>query len=98
MTLHADVLKHVISSTGTPEEAVELIQKYESIHRQVVERKQRIDVIWKRAKKETDKLMEEQLCSHEIRKTHGDPSGNGDNEEECLICREWLKKKEVRFT
>lgn len=80
------------------EKAAELIQKYESIRDRVAERKAKAEAIVKEAEKKAKALLSDPICGHEVTKTHGDPSGNGDNHEECLICGEWASEKSARFT
>lgn len=98
MTLPVEVITHAIRSTPYPERAAELIQKYESLRGRVEARKQKADAILSNAKKQVEALLKEQLCLHEVRKRHSDPSGNNDTPEECLICGELLHEKPVRFT
>lgn len=98
MGLPKEVIAHAIRSTPYPEKAAELIEKYESRREQVAARRRKAKSIMERAEKEVEAIMQMEICQHEIRKNHGDPSGNGDSEEECLICGEWLHEKPVRFT
>jgi hypothetical protein len=98
VALPKEVIAHAIRSTPSPEKAAELIEKYESRREKVAARRRKAQSIRDRAEKEIEAIMQMEICNHEIRKTHGDPSGNGDSEEECLICGEWLHEKQVRFT
>jgi len=90
MGLPLEVIAHAIRSTPCPETAADLIAKYESRREKVAARRRRAQSIRDRAEKEIEAIMQMDICQHEIRKTHGDPSGNGDSSEECLICGEWL--------
>jgi hypothetical protein len=98
MGLPSEVLAHAIRSTPYPEKAAELIQKYESIRDRVAARNAKAEAIVREAEKKAKTLLAEPLCAHEVTKTHGDPSGNGDNSEECLICGEWASERSGRFT
>tara|TARA_R110000868_G_scaffold300198_1_gene560605 strand:- start:439 stop:735 length:297 start_codon:yes stop_codon:yes gene_type:complete len=98
MGLPTEVLAFAIRSTPYPETAANLIQKFESIRNRAAERKLKAEQIRTDAEKKIKALLAEPLCAHEVTKTHGDPSGNGDNDEECLICGEWSRTKSGRFT
>lgn len=98
MGLPKEVITHAIKSSASPEQAAELIETYESRREKVAARRRKAQAIRERAAVEIQAIMEMEICQHEILKRHGDPSGNGDSEEECLICGEWLHKKTVRFT
>jgi hypothetical protein len=98
MGLALEVLTHAIKSTPRPEEAAELIRKWETIRERVAARNAKAESIVREAEKKAKTLLAEPLCAHEVTKTHGDPSGNGDNSEECLICGEWASERSGRFT
>jgi hypothetical protein len=98
MGLPKEVIAHAIRSSPSPDKAAELIEKYESRREKVAARRRRAQSIRDRAEKEIEAIMQMDICQHEIRKTHGDPSGGSDRSEECLICGEFLSEKQVRFT
>jgi hypothetical protein len=90
MGLPKEVIAHAIRSTPSPDKAAELIEKYESRREQVQARRRRAEAMRERVELEISAMMQMEICQHEVKKTHGDPSGNGDSSEECLICGEWL--------
>jgi hypothetical protein len=90
MALPKEVIAHAIRSTPCPESAAVLIAKYESRREKVQARRRRAEQMRERVELEIFAMMQVEICQHEVKKTHGDPSGNGDSSEECLICGEWL--------
>jgi hypothetical protein len=90
MGLPKEVIAHAIRSTPSPDKAAELIEKYDSRREKVQARRRRAEQMRERVELEISAMMQMEICQHEVKKTHGDPSGNGDSSEECLICGEWL--------
>jgi hypothetical protein len=90
MGLPKEVIAHAIRSAPSPDKAAELIEKYESRREKVQARRRRAEAMRERVELEISLMMQMEICQHEVKKTHGDPSGNGDSSEECLICGEWL--------
>ena len=98
MTLPAEVLVHAMQLESDPVKAAKLILKYAAKRDRVAARKAKAAAIMLAAKKQVAELMHDDICEHDVRKAHCDPSGNGDTAYECLICGEWLYEKAVRFT
>lgn len=98
MALHEETLVWVIRNWPKAEEAAKMILEIENAQRKVAERKREAESIMSLARAQVAQMMREELCSHQVRKTHADPSGNNDSCEQCLICGETLTNKTPRFT
>lgn len=99
MGLPKEVLEYAIKTTTTAETAAEQIQNYERIRYSVQERNRKILALREKTEKTIAAMLKTTLCFHDVRKTHGDPSGGSDSHEECLVCGETLyAKRGVRFT
>lgn len=99
MSLPREVLKYIMESTsGCSEKSIDLIMEYESIRQRVADRNRRVATIKREAEERITDLMNQKICKHQVTKTHGDPSGNGDTTIECLICGEFIRERSVRFT
>jgi len=90
MGLPKEVIEYAIQSTTDATAAASLICTLESRREKVQARRRRAEAMRERVEIEIAAMMQMEICQHEIRKNHRDPSGNGDSSEECLICGEWL--------
>ena len=90
MGLPKEVIEYAIQSTADAASAAALICTLESRREKVQARRRRAEAMRERVELEISLMMQMEICQHEVKKTHGDPSGNGDSSEECLICGEWL--------
>ena len=93
-----EVIEFAIRSTSSPEEAADKIERYERIRARAVERSRKIAMMKSQTDNDIRKMMQLSICNHEVRKTHGAPSGGSDSHEECLVCGEQISQREVRFT
>jgi hypothetical protein len=90
MGLPKEVIEYAIRSTADVSAAALLIDTFDSRRDKVQARRRRAQAMRERVELEILAMMQIEICQHEVTKTHGDPSGNGDSSEECLICGEWL--------
>lgn len=98
MSLPKEVLIHAIKTTGSPEKAAALYSEYEQIRQKAISRVLKVQGIRSKADEDIAKILADKICRHDVRKTVGDPSGNGGSYEECLICGENIYERAVRFT
>ncbi len=96
MALPKAVIEFAIRGASSPENAADRIQQYERIQARSAERSKKIAMIKTRADGEILKLLSEVICTHDVRKYHGDPSGGSDSHEECLICGDQIHDKGYR--
>ncbi len=92
------VSRILIRCGGEHDAALKIMQRLTEIRRNKHERAEKIRKIREDADAAINALKTQCDCKHEFCESHGDPSGNGDSEEECLICGEWIGRKSVRFT
>ena len=83
---------------GDHGKALAMMQKFTNIRRSSQDRARKIQKIRSEAEAAIIAVQKQFDCEHEFCESHGDPSGNGDSEEQCLICGEWIGQKAVRFT
>ena len=92
------VSRILLLCNGDHGKALTMMQKFTSIRRSNRDRAQQIKKIRAEAEAAIIAIQKQFDCEHEFCESHGDPSGNGDSEEQCLICGEWIGHKPVRFT
>lgn len=86
MELPSEVVRHVLKQ-GLPEsEAMSRLERYSEQRRKSHERSQKIERMQADHAAKIKKMLAEELCTHEVVKYHGDPSGGSDSDEQCLIC------------
>ena len=98
MALSREVILHVFRTASSATEAADALLRLETIRDKVIERSRKIALMKSQTDSAIRKMMEQVLCKHDVRSTHGDPSGGSDSYEECLICGEAIVRKSVRFT
>ncbi len=90
--LPSEVVRQVLASGrfNTPETLLPHLEELSKMRQRVLNRNSRITQVRKESAEKIKQLEAESLCTHEVTKTHGDPSGGSDSEVECLICGEWI--------
>jgi hypothetical protein len=86
MNVSDELVRKVLKMGLTPDEEADLLRKYSDIRDKTDARDRAIAKIKQDASKKIAVLRGETYCSHEIVRSHGDPSGGSDSHEECLIC------------
>ncbi len=70
--------------------ALKKLEEYTEERRAVATRDEKVRRLQADSEKKIAELLAKKLCRHAETEEHGDPSGNGDHETQCLICGAWL--------
>lgn len=89
MNLPDSIIKAIISK-HTNADIFNSLKRVESLYLETQSKKDKANKIVQKAKNEANDILASIKCFHEFTTTYYDSSGNGDHEEQCLICGEFV--------